>query len=137
MQRIILVFLLLVGLGLTACSPRSDSAAVDQRMDRLEKRLDALETGNRADMAKLTREVAGLREALEKALTSEPIPGESADRSPDRDLDEAAREFARENMEKMLDLTRRILDRLEREVDERLRPDAVPESGETQTEETI
>ena len=138
MNRLLLPLLLLaLFLG---CS--SQDAQVQSRLDELEKSIASLsdqvqnlDTRIQDRMAGVEEQLDSLRLDLKNVLEYLSLSLESLRKTARNDggnLSESAKETIRQNVDRLLDLSGKVLDRLEKELEQGLREKA-PETGPGQT----
>ncbi len=129
-----MVMLCLFACGCSAQEPERLSPSGDgewgqmqERMDRLEREVKALQAGNRDTLAAIRRDLDLVRTQLEtlgELLRKQGIPDKQS--VPEADLDESARSFAQDSLKRMLDLSRKLMKKLEKELDKSLKEPEVP-----------
>ncbi|WP_319541636.1 hypothetical protein [uncultured Pseudodesulfovibrio sp.] len=111
---------------LFACS---DPAADSERITALEAEVRALRLKSEAWEKTVKKELALVRKNLESIQTllengtsreSDPGDNELSAPSAEQELDEKAKSFVNENLARLMELTRKLLDNMEQELDERL-----------------
>lgn len=117
-------------LALFACSGPGPDA---DRVDALEAEVNALKRESAARDKALREELARVSENIEdiRALLATGRGGDEAAREPepgappsDEDLDAKAKSFVGENLDRLMELTRKLLDKMESELDDNTPPDA-------------
>lgn len=132
-------------LVLAACSSAEGEKQADtitmltQRIERLEKKTNSLERGldeARQGLAAIEEGLAVMREKGVRVETSPDRDGSPVDDKTvtKEELDEKARSFAGESLDRMLDLSRTVLDKIEQELqsmenENRSAPDSESESS--------
>ena len=110
-------------LTLFACSGPGPEA---KRIDALEAEVKALrrEAGERdkafrAELARVRENLEGIRLLLEKDAASGKARGDadSGGAPTDKELDDKAKSFVGENLDRLMELTRKLLDKMESELD--------------------
>lgn len=116
--------LLCVLLVLFACSgPAADSerlAAVEVELKALKLKSEARDKAIREELASVRKNLENIQALLEidkscGAITEE----ESSSPTIEQELDEKAKSFVNENLARLMELTRKLLDNMEQELDER------------------
>lgn len=87
------------------------SGEVEARLARMEQDILSLRMENERRVEALRNDVEALRAQIQEL--AETLEG----RVQQDELDSSAKEFARESMQRMLDLSKKIMDRLEKELD--------------------
>jgi hypothetical protein len=112
-------------LALFACSGSGPEA---KRLDALEAQVKALrqEAGERdkafrAELAQVRKNLESIRSMLEKEVGSDKAGGEadSGAAPTDKELDDKAKSFVGENLDRLMELTRKLLDKMESELDQK------------------
>ncbi|WP_147819748.1 hypothetical protein [Salidesulfovibrio onnuriiensis] len=103
------------------------SGEMEARLSRIEQDLLSLRIENDRRLEALKGDIESLRGQMEQL--AEALAG----RAQKDELDESAREFARESMQRMLDLSKKIMDKLEKELEST--PEGDPGEPEGQTPE--
>lgn len=130
-------------LALCGCNPPSAEKGRDDaaRIDALEAEVLALRREGAERDKRFSDELGRVRENLEniRALLeidharsgSGDAPGKSGSGEPptDEELDAKAKTFVGENLDRLLDLTRKLLDRMESELDDKLTETGEPPVG--------
>lgn len=131
--------LLLIALVLGACSSGSPS---DERLAALEAEVAELKAQARAGEKRFMEELAQIRTNLEairglveveqrraEAMDAPSAEGESGD-ALDKDIDTKAKSFVSENLDRLLAITKKLLDKMEQELDERMKEPAPEPEGD-------
>ncbi|WP_316899107.1 hypothetical protein [Pseudodesulfovibrio indicus] len=132
-------------LALCGCNPPApeENRTNEARIDALEAEVQALRRDETARDKRFSDELARVRESLEsiralleidRARTGDgDAPGKSGADKPgpgeppsDEELDAKAKTFVGENLDRLLDLTRKLLDRMESELDDKLKEPGEP-----------
>ncbi|WP_319583013.1 hypothetical protein [uncultured Pseudodesulfovibrio sp.] len=122
-------------LALFACSGPGPEA---KRLDALEAEVKALrkEAGERdkafrAELARVSENLEGIRSLLEKngAPGKDAGQADSSGAPTDEELDNKAKSFVDENLDRLMELTRKLLDKMESELDDK--PQATEEPPAT------
>ena len=127
-KNISVVLLLMTLLIVPACSGEAPDA---QRLTALEAEVKALKQETevrdkvvREELALVRRNLENIRALLEidrDTITPGPgVPPESPS-SGDQDLDKKAKTFVDENLNRLMEMTRKLLDKMEKELDEHLK----------------
>jgi len=138
MKKIVLVVLGLMLFGLFACSS-GDDVALD-RLAALETEVKALkleaqvrEKAFRDELAQIRKNLEGIQDILkvEKGRAGvmdkpEVVDPEADEDSLDRELDFKAKSFVSENLDRLLEITKKLLDKMERELDEQMKKEETP-----------
>lgn len=111
---------------LAACSAGTGDPGLEKRVGALEKRVEALQQSQAADTALVKKELAEIRANL--SLVLETLAADK-DASGEH-LEGKAKQLAKESMEKLLKLSRDILDRLEEKLKDLPEQPAEPKTGE-------
>ncbi|KAB1441677.1 hypothetical protein [Pseudodesulfovibrio senegalensis] len=125
--------------GLSASGPGSEYGQMQQRMDQLERKVKALQAENRETLSAIRRDLDVVRAqltALSELLGQAELPESGS--APDEDLDKSARSFAKDSLKRMLDLSRKLMQKLENELDKSLnQPEAPSQEPEPEGEKSI
>jgi len=103
----------------TRDAPR-DAERIARALDDISRRLEALETGKGggdatdAQLRELKQELSRIREDVSRLVRPGDAAGGSG-RPGDQELERTARRLALETVQKLLELSRRVLERAERE----------------------
>lgn len=130
-------------LALCGCNPPSAEKSRDDaaRIDALEAEVLALRREGAERDKRFSDELGRVRENLESIRSllemdraragSGDAPGKSGSGEPptDEELDAKAKTFVGENLDRLLDLTRKLLDRMESELDDKLTETGEPPVG--------
>ncbi len=131
-QYSVLTLLFTLALALSGCS--SDKAASDpERLAALEVEVKALKLEAQAREATFKKELAMIGKSLESIRTlievekhradaldtPKPAPQTEGEKRDD-ELDTKARSFVNENLDRLLDITKKLLDKMEKELDEQM-----------------
>ncbi|OIQ49596.1 hypothetical protein BerOc1_01521 [Pseudodesulfovibrio hydrargyri] len=111
-------------LALFACGGPSPEA---ERIDALEAEVKALrqEAGERdqafrAELAQVRENLEHIRSMLEKGAVPDGAAGDADSGAPtDKELDDKAKSFVGENLDRLMELTRKLLDKMESELDDK------------------
>jgi predicted small lipoprotein YifL len=122
------VVLLLVLLTLPACGRNGTEAlqaqpTLEQQVQELQSRLDALERRHAKDVEDLRTDLKNLLTYLNIAMQNlaDQKPGEGQAPPSEGKEEGSLRRSLQENLKKLLDLSREMIDRLERELDQSMR----------------
>lgn len=115
------------GLALAALlllAPMGCTQSGEDRLTALEKDVAALKERNAADreeLALVRKNLEAIRELLEldRERAAAPEPG-SGDAPDEEELDAKAKSFVNENLKRLMDVTKKLLDKMEKELDEQL-----------------
>jgi len=139
MKKIILVVLGLMVFGIVACS--SGDSGTSDRLAALEAEVKALkleaqvrEKSFRGELAQIRKNLEGIQELLhvEKGRADAldaPAPAPKED-SLDEELDTKAKSFVNENLDRLLEITKKLLDKMEQELDEQMKKEETPQAPE-------
>lgn len=136
---VLLATVLLFGAGCSSETPGMTKAESD-RMAALEAEVKALRLEAHAREAALKEELASLHKSLstihdlidmdQKRADAMKQPETKGDKL-DQELDQKAKSFVNENLEKLMDITKKLLDKMEKEIDEQMTKKApVPEGDQ-------
>ncbi|MGE4422625.1 MAG: hypothetical protein AB7D39_10025 [Pseudodesulfovibrio sp.] len=108
-------------LALCACSGQGPEA---KRLDALEAEVKALrqEAGERekafqGELAQVRKNLEDIRSLLEKRSGRDEAGGSAESGAPtDKELDDKAKSFVDENLDRLMELTRKLLDKMESEL---------------------
>lgn len=124
----------LVLLVLTLCACSSDESVNADRLNALEAEVKILKQEARTSEKLFREELAQIRlnlEGIQGMLTVEKgraaLQDESADEAESdtqkRELDAKAKDFVSENLDRLLAITKKLLDKMERELDKQMNED--------------
>ncbi len=109
-----MLLLLTAGCGNGSSETRNqETASLEQQVQTLQERLNGLEKQHQEDIQALQKDLKNVLEYLHITLKS--MSGEKPAEQPG--LGEQARESLRENMQKLLDLSKEMIEKLERELE--------------------
>lgn len=150
MNPTVLLLLLLSILVIGGCASEPSSSSMSKtdsgRLAALEAEVATLkakgveqETAFRAELAQIRKNLEGIRELInidrERANLG---AAENAERDAEKnklqdDMDIKAKSFVNENLDRLLDITKKLLDKMESEIDKQMdkKPDAPQQKGET------
>lgn len=138
MKQLLISLALLALLGLAGCSqeaPESRLTALEAEVRALKKEATARDKALREELARIRMNLDGIhsileveegRAALDKA---KPEAGDTADESGqsgesgdklDEEIDTKAKNFVNENLDRLLGLTKKLIDMMESELDKRM-----------------
>lgn len=125
------LFLVLLGCS----SPPSDelevpdnvavSGETEARLALIEQDLLSLKTENDRRFENLQKDMEAMKGQLEELSSALKGAGGKDD------LDSSAKDFARESIQRMLDLSKKIMDKLEKELDKSTEPEPAPQNDKT------
>ena len=137
MKKIALVVFGLMVFGLVACS--SGDSGTSDRLAALEAEVKALkqeaqvrEKNFRGELTLIRKNLEGIQDILKlergraEALDTPEAQGDA----PESDLNARAKSFVNESLDRLLELTRKLLDKMEKEFDEQMKKDEKPEAPE-------
>ncbi len=137
MKKTILVVLGLMVFGLVACSGGNNGTS--DRLTALEAEVKALkleaqvrEKSFRGELVLIRKSLDGIQDLLKvdqgraEALETPEAKGEDSD----SDLNSKAKAFVDENLDRLLDLTKKLLDKMEQEFDAQMNKRETPEIPE-------
>lgn len=114
-----------------------DQTSGAERLSRLESEVKALKAEARANDQALRDELALIRKNLEAMRVlmeagEAPVPPESPSEDLGEGIKEKARAFVEENLDRLMGLTKELLDQMEQELDQRMEQQELPsaESGD-------
>jgi len=132
-----LVLLVFVMFGLSACS--SGDSGTSDRLAALEAEVKALkleaqvrEKSFREELTQIRKNLEGIQDILkvDKGRADALVKPE-ADVDPlDEELDTKAKSFVNENLDRLLEITKKLLDKMEQELDEQMKKQETPETPE-------
>lgn len=133
------LFVLLLGActaeppGKVSEGPTPAVSGLEKRVQELERRLQAVQDENGRRFKEIRDDLAALKTGMDgiaSLLGQEKESAEKTQAQKEKDeLDGTARRFARESMERMLDLSRKIMEKLEQELDGVGPKSPAPETG--------
>lgn len=145
-KQLVLPLILLITLLAGGCAGETQQAD-SGRLDALEAEVQALKAESAAREAMVRQELAQIRKNLDgirKLIELDKArPGTSGTAQSDAeakkdalddDLDIKAKSFVSENLDRLLDITKKLLDKMESEIDEQMKktePDAPAAEGKT------
>jgi len=108
------------------------SGEMEARLTRIEQDLLSLRMESDRQLATLRGDIESLRKQMkELSVALNGCAGKD-------ELDNSAREFARESLQRMLDLSKKIMDRLEKELEDPTDdPSAKPDEFSPETDKTL
>jgi len=125
MKKFVLAAVLLCVLfALFACSgPAADSerlAALEAEVKALQLKAEARDKAVKEELALVRKNLENIQALLEIDKSRGAIAGkeESSDPPTDQELDDKAKSFVNENLGRLMELTRKLLDKMEQELDE-------------------
>lgn len=139
----IILALLLLSVGGCASGSQVDSdrlAALEAEVAALRARVVAQESAFKEELGQIRKNLEGIHELVEldKARSgAEESPRSEAEAKKDAlddDLDIKAKSFVNENLDRLLDITKKLLDKMESEIDEQMKKnetEAPADKGET------
>jgi predicted phage gp36 major capsid-like protein len=117
-------------LALFACSGQGSET---KRIDALEAEVKALrqEAGERdeafrTELARVRENLEHIRSMLEAGAASDKPAGEAGSAPTDKELDDKAKSFVDENLDRLMELTRKLLDKMESELGDKSRTTEEP-----------
>lgn len=125
-----MALLLVAAFSMTACG--SGSGADNERLAALEAEIKALRVDAQAREARFKDELVQIRKNLEgisgliqveKGRADALAPQSEADSgdSLDQEIDKKAKSFVSENLDRLLDITKKLLDKMEQELDQQMK----------------
>lgn len=139
MKKMIVIMVGLILFGLTACS--SGDGADSDRLAALEVEVKALkleaqnrEKTFREELAQIRMNLEGIQDLLkvEKGradVMDQPAPKAEGE-DLDNELDTKAKSFVNENLDRLLAITSKLLDKMEKELDEQMKEMETPKAPE-------
>lgn len=124
-KSISIAVLLCILFVLFACSgPAADSerlAAVEVELKALKLKFEARDTTIREELALVRKNLENIQALLEIDKSRDAVSEDEESSSPslEQELDEKAKSFVNENLARLMELTRKLLDNMEQELDER------------------
>ena len=137
MKKITLVILGLMLLGIVACS--GAESGVSDRLAALEAEVKALkleaqirEKSFRGELTQIRKNLEGIKDLLkvEQGRAEALDKPEAKEDTPDNELDTKAKSFVSENLDRLLEITKKLLDKMEQELDEQLKKTETPQAPE-------
>lgn len=136
---VLLAAVLLIGSGCSSDTPGMTKAESD-RMAALEAEIKALRIESQAREKALKEELASVRKSLDAIHDLIDLDQKRADATKqpetrgdklDQEIDEKAKSFVNENLQKLMDITKKLLDKMEKEIDEQMtKQPPVPEGDQ-------
>lgn len=120
-----MIVVLMLLLGLTACKGDDESkrlAALEAEVAALKSELAARNDDFKAELVRIRKNLEGIESLLkiEKNRVGIKEGEQSGESSSDEELDAKAKSFVNENLDRLMDLTRQMLDSMEKELDEQM-----------------
>jgi len=130
--------LLALALAVTGCTgdnSSSMSTAEKDRLTALEKQVASLQAEASAREAAFKEELSLIRKNLESIRELMEIEEESgkakaAPKNFDEEIDAKAKSFVSENLDRLLSLTKKLLDKMEKELDDQMKKDIPAPKGD-------
>lgn len=107
------------------------SGEIEVRMSRMEQDILSMRAENERRMDAMSRDMDSMNEQLQELVAT------LEEKAEKQELDGSTREFARESMQRILDLSRKVMDKLEKELNAprgngtEESVESAPESGKT------
>ncbi|MBI9078560.1 MAG: hypothetical protein JEY79_02310 [Pseudodesulfovibrio sp.] len=142
MKKVVSIVLGLLLLGLFACSsgdevPLDRLAALETEVKVLKQEAQVRETAFRDELAQIRKNLEGIQDILkvEKGRSGvldkpEGVEPEADGDSLDSALDFKAKSFVSENLDRLLEITKKLLDKMEQELDEQMKKEETPKPPE-------
>lgn len=114
-------------------------AALEAEITALKLEAQARDKAMLEDLNAIRKNLDGIRTLIEvekkraKAMDTPPAKPETEDEKLDDEINKKAKTFVNENLERLLDLTRKLLDKVEKEMDEHMKektPTPAPQGKE-------
>ncbi|BCS88723.1 hypothetical protein [Pseudodesulfovibrio sediminis] len=120
-----LILALLILLGLSACKGDDESkrlAALEAEVASLKSEMAARNDEFKAELVRIRKNLEGIESLLkiDKKRTEIKEGEQSGESTSDEELDAKAKSFVNENLDRLMDLTRQMLDSMEKELDEQM-----------------
>lgn len=139
LKSMAMVFLLLALFLLPACSSGSGDnerlTALEAEVKSLKAEAQAREAHFKKELTQIRKNLEGIRGLIEieqgrSGSLSTPQADADSGNKLDQEIDEKAKSFVSENLDRLLDITKKLLDKMEQELDKQMVEPAPKPKGE-------